>query len=156
MHDTPANTPLLIDGLNVAYWGGPPPTLRLPFALFHALRQQGASVFLVFDASTPYRCPAEEVAAYHQALANCPDVVRVPSGQSADRWLLRRATQTGGRIISRDHFADHRRRYRRLIDDPTRRFGGFIASQQLHVSALGLIATLPADIGCGSPLLQGP
>lgn len=150
MHDTPANAPLLIDGLNVAYWGGPPPTLRLPFALFHALRQQGASVFLVFDASTAYRCPAEEVAAYHQALANCPDVVRVPSGQSADRWLLRRATQTGGRIISRDHFGDHRRRHRRLIDDPARRLEGFVQGETLHLPAIEVVVLVPLVIAACS------
>jgi hypothetical protein len=147
MSDIPANAPLLIDGLNVAYWGGPPPTLRLPFALFHALRQRGDSVLLVFDASTAHRCPAEEVEAYQQALAKLPDVVQVPSGQSADRWLLRRATQTGGRIISRDHFGDHRRRHRRLIDDPARRVEGFVQGEILHLPALEVVVRAPVIEG---------
>lgn len=143
MSDPSVPAPLLIDGLNVAYWGGPPPTLRLPFSLFHALRQRGDSVLLVFDASTVHRCPAAEVAAYLQALVTLPDVVQVPSGQSADRWLLRRATQTGGRIISRDHFADHRRRHRRLIDDPTRRLEGFVQGENLHLPALEVVVRAP-------------
>ena len=138
---------VLVDALNVAYWRGAPPTLQLPISLWMALRQSGQPCLLCFDASTRYRI-ANEFTLYQQLLALDQEVVEVPSGQSADRWLLRRATQTGGRIISRDRFGDHRSRHRRLIDDPTRCFGGFVADQQMHIPALDLIAPLLEEAEC--------
>ena len=133
--------PVLIDGLNVAYWRGSPPSLRLPLAVADALRRRGHAVQLVFDASAPHRLPADERAAY-TALLQSGLAIQTPNGVPADRQLLRLARAGGAAIISRDRFRDHRSRYRRLIDDPARLFDGYVDAGILKIAALCIDAPL--------------
>jgi hypothetical protein len=133
---------LVIDGLNVAYWCGSPPQLRLPLALLVALAQRGFRAVSVFDASAAHRFAADQTI-HAQFRARWPQQVEVASGRQADVEILRLARDRGARIISRDHFADHRRRFRRLIDDPARRIEGWVEQGRLKLPALGLDELLP-------------
>ena len=135
---------LAIDALNLAYWAGQPPSLRVPLALAAALRRQGRAVTLFLDATVRHRFPHEaEVAAALDAGGE--GVVVAASGVPADRLLLRHARDRQGLVVSRDTFRDHRRRFRRLIDDPARRIAGHVGSDCLHLPALGLAVPLPAS-----------
>jgi len=134
---------LLIDALNVAYWCGTPPSLRLPLTLLAGARAAGHDAELVFDASAPYRLAAE--ADLYRALLQLPSrVTVVPSGRSADGVLLRQARLGGGSVISNDRYRDHRRRYRTLIDDPARLLSGSVRDDRIEVQALALLLPLPA------------
>lgn len=133
---------LLIDALNVAYWCGNPPALRLPIALLAGARAAGHAAELIFDASAPHRM-VDDAALLARLLPEVPAIMTVPSGQSADLWLLRRARDSGGAVISNDRFRDHRRRFRRLIDDPARRLSGRVLDDRIEVPALGLQVPLP-------------
>jgi hypothetical protein len=130
-----------VDALNVAWWAGAPPSLRLPLTLLAALLERGYTTTLFFDASAHHHFAAEAAAC--EALLHLPRCVQTPSGRCADGELLRQARRTGALVVSRDHFRDHRRRYRKLIDDPTRRCEGFLADDALHLPGLDLIAPLP-------------
>ena len=133
--------PLCVDALNVAWWAGAPPSLRLPLALLHSLCAGGREARLFFDASARHHF-ADEVAVY-ETLQQQPGLcVQVPAGRSADAALLRQARMSGAAIVSRDHYRDHRRRYRKLIDDPARCHGGFVREGVLHVPTLGVQAPL--------------
>lgn len=132
-----------IDALNVAHWCGRQPQLRLPLALLVALQQQGHTACLYFDASAPHRFAADAncYALIKQHPAHC---IEVPAGRSADSALLRDARAGGASIVSRDHFSDHRRRYRKLIDEPGRLLTGFVRDEVLHLPALDVLTPLPA------------
>jgi Zc3h12a-like Ribonuclease NYN domain len=132
-----------LDGLNIAYWSGPPPSLRLPVTLATGLRAAGYAVTVVFDASAIHHWPQQ--AALYSALLTSSAVRQVPSRQPADCLLLREARHSGGVVVSRDGFKDHRRRYRRLIDDPARRWSGFVRDDHLHLPALELCLPLPGS-----------
>lgn len=132
---------VLIDALNVAYWRGSPPSLRLPVAVAEALRRHGHTVQLIFDASAPHKLPPSERDAY-AALLQSGLAIEMPSGIPADRQLLRLARASGAAIISRDRFHDHRSRYRRLIDDPARLVDGFVDASAVKIPALGINAPL--------------
>lgn len=143
----------LIDALNVAYWCGAPPSLRLPLALLHQLLADGHSAELIFDASARYPLAAER-SIYQPLLQQRAHCIEVPSGRTADGVLLREARKRGACIISRDRFRDHRRRYRKLIDDDTRLLAGFVANDLLQVPALGLSAALATTAEAAWQLLQ--
>jgi hypothetical protein len=136
---------ILVDGLNVAYWCGAPAGLRLPLILMTALIERGEPALLCFDASTPHRLTAEDRAVYDELTAGSAFLIEVPSGKPADRIMLRHARLHDGRIVTRDKFADHRRRYRRLVDDPARLLSGYVAQDVLHVPALSIETALPAS-----------
>lgn len=127
----------LLDGLNIAYWGGNPPSLRAPLALLAELLRQGCEAQLFFDASAPYRL-ADEAEVYASLREHPEHFCEVPSGRSADGALLRAARASGACIVSRDHYRDHRRRYRKLIDDPTRLLSGFVKENLLHLPTAGM------------------
>lgn len=134
---------VVVDGLNLAYWCGAPPTLRLPLALIAALLRRGDDARIWFDASAPHRLAAE--AETWAALAAHPEhFAQVPSGRSADAPMLREARDAGATLVSRDRFHEHRRRFRRLIDDPARLVDGHVAGDRLRVPALAIDTALPA------------
>ncbi len=143
----------LVDALNVAYWCGAPPSLRLPLALLHQLLADGHRAELVFDASARYPLAAER-SVYEPLLQQRAHGFEVPSGRTADGVLLREARKRGACIISRDRFRDHRRRYRKLIDDGSRLLPGFVASDRLQVPALGLNTALATSAEVAWQLLQ--
>jgi hypothetical protein len=130
-----------VDALNVAYWAGAPASLRLPLALLETLLKRGHVTTLFFDASARHHFAAE-AESYAALLAQRPDCIEVPAGRSTDALLLREARRCQALIASRDHFRAHRRRYRKLIDEPGRRCEGFVADDALHLPALALTATL--------------
>lgn len=135
---------MLIDGLNLAYWCGNPPSLRLPLAAMIHLRSAGADVRTYFDASARYRLQAE--AALYTCLMQYPDdFIEAASGRTADGLLLRHARSGGACILSRDKYRDHRRRFRKLIDDPLRLISGFVQHDRLQVPALAMDAALPSS-----------
>jgi hypothetical protein len=135
---------VLVDALNVAFWCGDPPSLRLPLALLAALRAEGYDAILVFDANAKYQL-ANDGEVYAQLSARADLCVEVPSGRRADDVMLRDARDTGGAIVTRDRFRDYRQRYRKLIDDPARVFGGTVREDRLRVPALKLDVALPAS-----------
>jgi hypothetical protein len=132
---------VIVDALNVAYWAGSPPDLRLPLALMTDLLQRGRHVLLFFDASATYRLSEADRLVYER-MRQSPEVIQVRSGEPADRAMLKYVRSAGGCIVSRDRFADHRRRFRKLIDDPARLLGGAVAHDTLHVPGLGVSAPL--------------
>ena len=137
---------LLVDALNVAYWCGAPPTLRLPLGLAIGLLGQGSCVGLIFDASAGYQLPASEHAVYTQLLQSPALALQVPSGHSADRQLLTQAKAMKAAVISRDRFRQHRRKFRSIVGSLTRSLSGGVMGDQIHVPQLGLSCPLPADI----------
>ncbi len=140
------NSPeLLLDGLNIAWWCGSPPSLRLPLSLWLGLSGQGRRATVVFDASTPYQLPAAERDIYAAWLADGTGIVQVASGQSADAWLLQAALQGGGAVISRDRFREYRRACRSVVRNPARRLDGFVAEDRIQVPALGQVVPLHPD-----------
>lgn len=112
----------------------------MPLTLLAYLLGQGREVVLYFDASARYRL-GEERELYERLLAHSPHCVEVPSGKRADGLMLRAATACGGIVVSRDKYRDYRKRYRRLIDDPTRLFGGSAKGGRLLLP--GLAVDLP-------------
>ena len=131
-----------VDALNVAHWCGRTPQLRLPLALLAALHRRGFEARLYFDASAPYRFAADG-ACYAELRQHAALCIEVPPGRSADSALLRDARARGGCIVSRDHFSDHRRRYRKLIDEPGRVLAGFVREEVMHLPGLDLLVPLP-------------
>ncbi|HUP90956.1 MAG TPA: hypothetical protein VM074_01815 [Solimonas sp.] len=132
-----------IDALNVAYWCGSPPALRIPLGLMAALLAAGHRATLYFDASARYRLG--NVGVYELLLKHSGHVIQAPSGRRADQLMLRDARASGALIVSRDHFRDHRRRYRKLIDDPARVLTGEVRDDRVRVPSLSLDAPLPAS-----------
>lgn len=142
----PAPAPVaavLIDALNLAHWCGRPASLRVPLALLPALLARGDQPMLCFDASARYQLQ-HEAEVYAELLAQPSLAFEVRSGIPADRVLLQQARKTGAAIISRDRFRDHRRRYRKLIDDPLRLQAGYVSNDRVVVPGLLLDAALPA------------
>ncbi|GAC1629209.1 MAG: hypothetical protein NVS9B10_20080 [Nevskia sp.] len=138
--------PVYIDALNTAYWCSNPPSLRLPLTLLAALLAEGREATLYFDASARYRLRPDETARYAQLLRHARRAIEVPSGRPADRVLLQQARAADAAILSRDRFRDHRRRFRRLIDDPARLFAGTVHDDRVHIPALALAIPLPATV----------
>ena len=135
---------MLLDALNIAYWRGNPPSLRLPLSLMAGLLEQQRPARLCFDASARHRL-GDEAGIYEQ-LGRYPRYVsEVPSGRRADGELLRQARANAACIVSRDRFRDYRSRYRKLIDDPTRLFGGHVQEGRLQVPALEFSCPLHAS-----------
>lgn len=97
---------------------------------------------MIFDASTRHRLLAEERAVYEQLLQEPGCAIEAPSGRSADSLLLKQARATGAAIVSRDHYAEHRRRYRKLIDDANRLHPGWVRDGHLYVPTLAVDAAL--------------
>ena len=135
--------PIFIDALNLAYWRGDPPSLRMPLALLTQLLAADREAMLYFDASAPHRL-SHEAGVYAGLLHLARHCTVVPSGRPADREMLRRATSSGACIVSKDRFRDHRRRYRKLIDDPARLYTGAVEGGRLLVPGLALDVPLPA------------
>lgn len=133
-----------IDALNVAYWCGNPPSLRLPIALMTHLLSDGHQVQLYFDASARYQLK-DEAALYEQLMQHLQHCIEVPTGRSADGVMLRYARSSGACILSRDKYRDHRKRYRKLIDDPDRLMSGFVREDGLLVPSLSLNVPLPSS-----------
>ena len=125
----------------MAYWCGNPPSLRLPISLMACLLAERHHALLYFDASAPYALK-HEAELYAQLMQHPRCCVQVASGRSADGEMLRAARASGACILSRDHFRDHRRRYRKLIDDPSRVLPGWVADNHLLLPALNLKAAL--------------
>jgi hypothetical protein len=144
---------ILVDALNVAYWQGTPPSLRLPLALMGTLLASGFQARACFDASAPHRLP-DAGDLYARLLLYPQHFIQVRSGIPADRWLLKYANTEQACVLSRDRFHDHRRRYRRLIDDPARLFGGAVVGERIVVPALNLAAPLPASVEEAWTLLE--
>ena len=139
----PGRRRILIDALNVAYWCGSPPSLRIPIALMAALLADGQEAVLYLDASARYRL-AHEADVYGMLTAYPQYVIEVASGRPADQAMLRSATSSGACVVSRDLYRDHRKRYRKLIDDPARLLSGEVAENRVLVPALGVCVRLPA------------
>lgn len=140
----PATPAVFIDALNVAYWCGNPPSLRLPMALLAHLLAAGRPALLYFDASARYRL-GDEAGLYACLLQHSRWCIEVPSGKRADGVMLRQATASGACVLSRDKYRDYRKRYRRLIDDPARLLPGTVSEDRVQVPGLGLDVALPGS-----------
>lgn len=145
--------PVFIDALNLCWWCGKPPSLRIPFALMQHLLETRRTAVLYFDASAPHQL--REEAALYAALRQHPRFcVEAPSGIPADRLMLRHATTQRACVVSRDHYRDHRRRYRKLIDDPMRLISGHIEADALRLPSWGVAQPLSASAASAWDLLQ--
>jgi hypothetical protein len=136
---------IFIDALNVAYWCGNPPSLRMPIALMSHLLTGGHQAVLYFDASAKYQLK-DEADVYERLMQHPQYFVEVTSGRTADGVMLRHATSKGASVISRDKYRDHRKRYRKLIDDPARLMSGGVVDDRLLVPSLALDVLLPASV----------
>jgi hypothetical protein len=136
---------IFIDALNVAYWCGNPPSLRMPIALMSHLLTGGHQALLYFDASARYKL-TDEADVYARLMLHPEYFVEVPSGRTADGVMLRHATSSGGCVVSRDKYRDHRMRYRKLIDDPARLMSGAVMDDRLFVPSLELDVLLPSSV----------
>jgi len=134
---------IFIDGLNLAYWRGQQPSLRVPLALLTQLLEEGRDVVLYFDANARHRL-GDEAGLYLQLLERSRFCVEVPSGKRADGLMLRAATACGGCVVSRDKYRDYRKKFRRLIDDPARLLAGGVRQDRLRVPGLSVDMALPA------------
>lgn len=142
----PAGPPrVFIDALNLAYWRGQQPSLRVPLALLAQLLEQGREAVLYFDANARHRIGGE-AREYLQLLEHSRFCVEAPSGKRADGLMLRAATACGGCVVSRDKYRDYRKKYRRLIDDPARLLAGGVREDRLRVPGLGVDVALPASV----------
>jgi hypothetical protein len=144
---------LFIDALNLAYWCGRTPSLRVPLALARQVLQQGHRAALYFDASARHRL-ADESEWYAELLRYPEFCIGVAKGIPADRELLKQANRHGACIVSRDRFRDHRKRYRRLIDDPARLCTGIVSNERLLIPTLGIDIALPASVAAAWSDLQ--
>lgn len=142
-----------IDALNIAYWCGRPPSLRVPITLMSHLIQQGHPTRLYFDASARYQL-AHEGDLYAALMQQSEHCIEVPSGRSADELMLKHARASGACILSRDQYRDHRRRYRKLIDDPNRLISGWVHADRLHLPTLNLNLPLPDSSPSAWRMLQ--
>jgi len=133
-----------IDALNLAYWCGNPPTLRIPLTLMAGLLDRGHQALLYFDASAVHRLP-QEAALYMRLRQHPHDFIEVPARRTADGVMLRQARASGACIVSRDRYRDYRRRYRKLIDDPARLLPGAVADERVLVPSLALDLPLIAS-----------
>lgn len=150
----PADAPtILVDALNVAFWCGSPASLRLPIALLYALLAKQQPAQLYFDASTPYQLDPEELEIYVALLAQVAWSYQAPSGTSADSILLQHARRHNACIVSRDRFRDHRKRYRKLINEPGRVVSGWVEQDVLQVPDLSCAAPLAATTRAAWQLL---
>lgn len=132
----------VLDGMNLAYWAGLPPSLRVPLGLMAALLARGERPFAVFDASARYQLPPNEQPCY-AALLQSPWATEVPSGDSADGHLLKLAVDAGACVISRDRFREFRRKYRAVTRNPDRKLDGTVHDDQIFVPGADLVASLP-------------
>ncbi len=135
---------IFIDALNLAYWCSSTPSLRVPFALATNLLSQGYQAILYFDASARHKL-ADEAELYAELMQHPVFCVEVPKGIPADREMLKQANRQAACIVSRDKFRDHRKRYRRLIDDPARLFSGSVSNDRLLIPGLSIDIVLPAS-----------
>ena len=130
--------------MNLAYWAGLPPSLRVPLGLMAALLARGDRPFAVFDANARYQLPPDEQPCY-AALLQGPWASEVPSGDSADGHLLKLAVDSGACVISRDRFREFRRKYRTVTRNPERKLDGTVHDDQIFVPGAELAAELPAS-----------
>nr|MBV6631242.1 hypothetical protein [Oceanococcus sp. HetDA_MAG_MS8] len=143
MEPPPLTTPIWVDALNLGYWCGPPPSLRVPLTALQGLLEQGRRAILVFDASAVHQFLEAERGLYAELLQASDCCLQVPSGTSADIFLLEAAKADGGVVISRDRFREHRRRFRSIVHAAQRRMDGFVAEDHLHIERLQLRQPLP-------------
>ena len=134
--------PFLLDALNLAYWRGSPPSLRIPLSMAAGLLEKHGRVRLIFDASTRHRLSVAEQPLYERVLEDSSLAMQVPSGEQADRHLLQIARQESASIISRDRFRDHRRGFVSIIHNPQRLMDGWAAGDTVHVPVLELTTAL--------------
>lgn len=128
---------VFVDALNVAYWCGDPPSLRIPLSLMSGLLAGGYSVILFFDASARSRLAHEEVV-YAQLLQHPVFFIEAPVQKTADEVMLRHATATGACIVTKDLYRDHRKRYRKLIKAPGRLLAGLVQDDRVRIPAWAL------------------
>ncbi|MEP3347330.1 MAG: hypothetical protein ABJN34_07315 [Litoreibacter sp.] len=98
-----------IDGSNVMYWGGEPPTLDPVIGAIEVLMERGIVPHVVFDANVGHVVfkgskRADELAQMLKIPA--AQVSIVDKGSQADRHLLSAARAEGGQVVSNDLFRD--------------------------------------------------
>lgn len=135
---------VFIDALNLAYWCGRKPSLRVPLAVAIHLLTRNRQAQLYFDASARRRL-ADESELYSKLVQFPVCCVVVPKGIPADREILKQANRHNALILSRDKFRDHRKRFRRLIDDPTRLVSGNVHNDRLLIPGLAIDIPLPTS-----------
>ena len=106
--------PILIDGSNVMYWDGPPPTLEPVHEAAQLLIEKGYAPHVMFDANAGHLVFGgykhdHELA---QMLGLTFDqVVVVDKGVEADPHLLRMARDLGAKVVTNDLFRDWAKKF---------------------------------------------
>ncbi|WP_298258769.1 hypothetical protein [uncultured Litoreibacter sp.] len=105
---------ILIDGSNLLYWEGPPPTLDPVLAAVQLLEARGLEPYVMFDASVGHRIGRR----YLDADALAP-MIGLPASRvgvadkqvQADGVLLQAARDRGAKVITNDLFRDWAKRF---------------------------------------------
>lgn len=101
--------PILVDGSNVMHWRVGQPDIETVRIVLAALKTRGFSPGVMFDANVGYKIGNHYLDDRHLAkLLRLPEaqVLVVPKGTPADRFLLEAARDLGARIVTNDRFRD--------------------------------------------------
>ncbi|MEN3113201.1 hypothetical protein ACFONG_15105 [Uliginosibacterium paludis] len=132
-----------VDGMNVAHWSK---TLSVTnvIALALALVSQGGKVVVIFDASASGKFKGRDNALYQQYLKEDSfEFFEVPGKMRADDFLLLRANNTGGFIVSNDQFRDYGEKYP-WVSDQSRLIKGMVIAGHLAIPSLDIDIDLNA------------
>ena len=119
---------VLIDGSNVMHWRDNTPDIEPVREVVAALRAQGYTPGVVFDANAGYKLEGRY--RNHYKLARrlglpYEQVMVVPKGEPADPMILRAALDYGGCVLSQDRFRDWEDQFPQLRSPGFRVRGGY-------------------------------
>lgn len=119
---------ILVDGSNVMHWRDNTPNIEPVKEVIDALRAQGYTPGVVFDANAGYKLEGRYQGHYGLARRlGLPhaQVMVVPKGEPADPMILRAARDYGGRVVSQDRFRDWEDQFPELRRPDFRVPGGY-------------------------------
>lgn len=119
---------ILVDGSNVMHWRDNTPNIEPVREVIDALRAQGYTPGVVFDANAGYKLEGRYRGHYGLAKRlGLPhaQVMVVPKGEPADPMILRAARDYGGRVVSQDRFRDWEDQFPELRRPDFRVPGGY-------------------------------
>lgn len=107
--DRSATNPILVDGSNVMWWDGDTPRIETLQTVIAALLDRGHTPGVIFDATAGHRLWGryrdDDFMAQALGLSET-QVFVVPKGESADRFLLTHARESGAAIVTNDRYRE--------------------------------------------------
>lgn len=104
-----AQPKIIVDGSNVIHWNGGAPSLEPLRAVIRDIEARGMTPGVIFDANAGYKINDRYLDdGAFASLLGLPDanVLVVPKGTPADRYILEAARSMGARIVTNDRFRD--------------------------------------------------